>query len=455
MSATPILIISSNSEIAGGEHYLLSCLKYLDRTRYHPIVWLPGDGKFRAALDEAGVEYVIEPVNYGWLRPARLWYEFLAGMSGRVRRIAELIRARDIGLVHSNTSKILEGALAARLSGTRHLFLAHIEHHHDMPIYGRFPLDGRSFAEWMGEMSAGIIAVSNVVRDSLCPPLSLDRIKVVHNGLEMARYDAALAARDGSLRHSLGLPDSAVLVVAAGRVIVDKGFDLLIEAAARLVPIHPDCHFLICGPAPSRDYQAGLQARALQLGLSQNVHFLGMRSDLPNVLAQSDVFALSSRREGHPYVLLEAMACELPSVSSNCGGVAETVLEGETGYVVPLEDVDLLAERLAPLLVDPDLRRRMGAAAGRHVRAHFSAKLSAEGLFAMYEHLLAAPAPAPGAHTVDLLLQACTEIGDLGGRLTQLEERVKKTEQDTALLFDNPLMRGLRSMKRRLSGSGQ
>ena len=452
MATENILIIASRADIAGGENYLLSCFRYMDRARYHPIVWLPGDGAFRAALEQAGVEYVIEPVGYGWLKPPKPWYEFLSGLPGRVRRIADLIRERDIQIVHTNSNMILEGALAAKLTGVRHLFLAHIDYQSNLPVYQRLPLDAASFARLMDDLSAGILAVSGHVRDTLCPPLPRERVTVVNNGLEMARYDAALAARDGSLRQSLSLADDAVIVVAAGRVTEDKGFDLLIEAAGQLCPAHPKAVFLLCGPVDSPDYQSTLLQRIEQLALKDYVRLLGRRHDLPDVMAQSDVFVLSSRREGHPYVLLEAMACDLPAVATRCGGVDETVVEGETGFIVPIGSAQALAERLSPLLADAGLRTRMGLAAGQRVREHFTAAQTAQGLFDMYEYLLAQPTPDRGNYAVDLLLQAASEYGYLGERLTALEERVKKPERAAALLLDNPLMRLLRRILKRNGG---
>jgi glycosyltransferase involved in cell wall biosynthesis len=446
MAIANILIIASRADIAGGENYLLSCLKYLDRDRYHPIVWLPGDGTFRTALEQARVEYVIEPVNYGWLKPPMAWYGFLSGLPTRVRKITDLIRERGIQIVHTNSNQILEGALAAKLAGVQHLYLAHIDFQSNLPVYQRFPLDAASFACLMDDLSTGIIAVSEHVRDTLCPPLQRERVRVVNNGLEMARYDAALAVRDGQLRQSLGLSDDAVIVVAAGRVTEDKGFDLLIEAAGQLASAHPSAVFLLCGPVDSQEYQSVLLSRIEQLGLTDSVRLLGRRNDLPDVMAQSDVFVLSSRREGHPYVLLEAMACKLPAVATCCGGVDETVVEGETGFVVPIGSAQALAERLAPLLEDAGMRKRIGEAAGKRVREHFVAEKTARGLFDMYEHLLAQPLPAAGSYSVDLLLQAATEYGYLGERLTALEERVKKTERAATLLLDNSFMRMLRKI---------
>ncbi|MDO8369560.1 MAG: glycosyltransferase family 4 protein [Candidatus Nitrotoga sp.] len=438
---TNILIIASRSDIAGGENYLLSCLKYMDRNRYHPIVWLPGDGVFRTALEKAGVEYMIEPVNYGWLKPPKPWYEFLSGLPGRVRRIADLIRERDIRLVHTNSNMILEGALAARVAGVPHLYLAHIDFQSNMPLYQRFQLDAASFAGLMGDLSDGIIAVSHHVARSLCPPLDPDRIRVVHNGLELDKFDQALAQRNGSLRRELGLPADAAVITAAGRITEDKGFDILLEAAAIVHDAHPDAHFLIAGGLDSPDYQRQLTERIVQLGLGTHVHFLGLRKDLPRVLTESDIFLLTSRREGHPYVLLEAMACECAVVASRCGGVDETVIEGETGFVVEIGDVTTTANRLDRLLSNPELRNVMAHKGLERVKLSFTALQTADGLFKMYDELLSRPALQPGSYAIDLFLQTASEIGCLGEKVTDIEERLKKAERAAQLLLDNPLTR--------------
>jgi len=438
---TNILIIASRADIAGGENYLLSCLKYMDRSLYHPIVWLPGDGVFRAALEQAGVEYVIEPVRYGWLKPPKRWFEFLSGLSGRVRRIVNLIRERDIRLVHTNSNMILEGPLAAKLAGVPHLYLAHIDFQSNLPLYQRFQLDAVSFAGLMGDLSDGIIAVSHHVARCLCPPLDPARIRVVHNGLELDKFDEALAQRDGSLRQELRLPADAPLITAAGRITEDKGFDILLEAAAIVHGGHPDAHFLIAGGTDSPDVHRQLTERIVQLGLGAHVHFLGLRKDLPRVLAESDIFLLTSRREGHPYVLLEAMACECAVVASRCGGVDETVVEGESGFVVEIGDIATTAERLGRLLGDHGLRRGMAGNGRARVKSVFTARQTAEGLFGMYRDLLSHPAPRAGSYAVDLLLQATAEIGYLGEKVTDMEERLKRTERAAQLLLDNPLAR--------------
>ena len=197
---------------------------------------------------------------------------------------------------------------------------------------------------------------------------------------------------------------------------------------------------------------SGLCAHASSnLGLSGHVHLLGFRSDIPRILAEADLFALTSRSEGGPYVLIEAMACGCACVASRCGGFVEYVVKpGESGYLVDYGDADALATHLIELLRDASLRARFVESAKRIVfSGEFEARNSVAKLMDVYEEILALPAPPPGSYPIELLLQAATEIGDLGQRLTMLEERMKKTEHVAQLLFDNPAARLLRKLLRR------
>lgn len=448
-SPTPILIIASRASVAGGENYLLSVFREVNQERFHPIVWLPGDGPFHAALEAAGIESVIEPVDYGWLKPPQTWYHFGSGFSSRVRRLTAFIEERGIRLVHTNSNQILEGALASRLAGVPHLYLAHIDYQSNLPIYQRVPLGAASFAKLMDRLSEGILAVSHHVASKLCPPLDPQRVTVVHNGIETSCFDEALAKRQGHLRQELGLSDDTFVITAAGRITEDKGFDILLEAAVTVIAKHPRAHFLVAGGADSTDHLAKLERYRIELGLEGRVHFLGLRGDLPQILAESDIFLLTSRREGHPYVLLEAMACACPVVASRCGGVDETVSEGETGYIVEIGDVAATADRVSRLLTDTSLRQAMGEAGRHRVAANFNARQTAEGLFAKYEELLAAPASTPGDPGINLFLQATDEIAFLGNKMLEMEERLRKTEGILSLFTRNPVSRALNRLRGR------
>ena len=171
---------------------------------------------------------------------------------------------------------------------------------------------------------------------------------------------------------------SKPVVVAAGRYAPEKGYDRLIDAFSRVAPGHPEWVLTIFGHGPLRQR---LTKQASSLGLADRVLLPGLAADIEAELRAASVFALSSIHEGLPMALAEAMACGVPCVAFDCApGVREIVTDGTDGIVVPPRDVAALAEGLALLMGDPDLRRRYGAAARENVR-----RFAADAVLAQWE----------------------------------------------------------------------
>jgi len=304
MITTPkrILVVSSSGDIAGAENYLLSVFRHMPRDRYQPLVWLPQDGTFREALDKLDVEYLVDPTQYGWLKPQQEWYDFLKHYPERVRQFVHLIKDREIALVHSNSNMMLEGMLAARVAGVHHIHLAHLEFQTDIPLWQRMPLHPETFSRLMEECSGRIVAVSHSVAATYSPPVLPEKISVIHNGLEKGVLEAAGEARSkrAQTRAELRLPANAVVVIAAGRISPDKGFDFYVEAARTVLATHSDVFFLLAGGAENADFSKGLEQQVAESGMSENFRFLGFRTDILDLFGAADIFALTSRREGHP-----------------------------------------------------------------------------------------------------------------------------------------------------------
>jgi glycosyltransferase involved in cell wall biosynthesis len=161
-----------------------------------------------------------------------------------------------------------------------------------------------------------------------------------------------------------------------------KGLAALIDAATQL----PTAQVVIAGEGPER---GRLEQQATELGVRDRVTFLGLRTDVPRLLASSDVLAMPSLNEGLGNAVLEAMAAARPVVASAVGGLSESVVSGETGILVPPGDVEALARALNVVLSDDRLARDMGAAGRRRVEAAFTADQAVEGTTAIWSELLA------------------------------------------------------------------
>jgi glycosyltransferase involved in cell wall biosynthesis len=190
------------------------------------------------------------------------------------------------------------------------------------------------------------------------------------------------------------LPPAALeskVLIAAGRLVPQKGFDLLLEAFQKVSVRHPDWQLWIFGSGAGRD---SLAAQIDRLGLTGRAHLKGTTGQLDKRLAEASVFVLSSRFEGLPMVLLEAMTAGLPAVAFDCPtGPAEVIRHGVTGLLAPAQDADALAAGICDLIEDPAKRKAMGAAARTASERYSMAAVRAkwEQLFA---DLVAARRPA-------------------------------------------------------------
>jgi GalNAc-alpha-(1->4)-GalNAc-alpha-(1->3)-diNAcBac-PP-undecaprenol alpha-1,4-N-acetyl-D-galactosaminyltransferase len=203
------------------------------------------------------------------------------------------------------------------------------------------------------------------------------RISVIPNPLTSAGLDSARRHASAQTPHK----GDRYWVLAVGRLSAQKGFDLLIAAFSRVAAQHGQWHLVIIGEGPER---AALTAQIAGLGLADRVHLPGFCDDPQALMRRTDLFVLSSRYEGMPNALLEAMAAGCPCVSFDCEtGPAELIEHSVNGWLVVPEDVAALAAALERLMVDAGLRQRLGVAAG-----DVSNKFSVESILAQWNELI-------------------------------------------------------------------
>lgn len=362
--------------VGGTERQVMTLASGLDSTRYElHLACLRRSGEL---LEQMPIFRTTPPVEYGI---TKLYNQH----AFRERlRFAGYLRQRRIQIVHTYSFYPNVFALpAARLAGTP-VILASIR---DMGVY-LTPLQLRvqrmtcRLAHWI------VVNAEAVKRWLVREGYSPDKITVIHNGVDLARFERP--AGGARLRHELGLPPTGPLVGMVSRLSPSKGLEDFLRAAAIVASSHDDARFVIVGEAAPRDrgYRESLEALAARLGLASRVVFTGLRHDVPEILAGMAVSVLPSLSEGLSNVILESMAAGVPVVATNVGGNAEAVEDGVTGFVVPTGAPGEVARHVELILSDVALARRQGHAGRRRVAEHFSIEAAVRQTDRLYASLL-------------------------------------------------------------------
>lgn len=363
-AARPVVVVSNHGEIVGGgEVSLLALLGELDRFRWAPTVVVPSWGAAADRCVALGLPTEVVPLP-GLRRPG-------PAMVRSALALRRLVHRTGAVLLHANGSRAMcYAGLAGRLA--RRPVLWHVRVADSDGLLDRLLL----------RLAGAVIVNSNAVgrRFAWAP---LGKVRCIHNGVDLARFSPRQPSPQ--LRASFGLPVRGAVVVSIGRFVAFKGYAHLLEAAALVRAARPDVHWLLVGDGELR---ADLEAQSRRLGLTTEVHFLGWREDVPDLLALGDLLVLPSLGEHFGRVLIEAMAMARPVVATDAGGVAEVVAHGETGLLVPPADPKALAEAVLSLLEDPGRGARLGAAGRRRAEREFSLRRHADAVERLYEEVL-------------------------------------------------------------------
>ncbi len=379
-----VLRIISRMNVGGPALHALLLNERLDPARYDSrlVAGRVGDAEGDyLALHGAAPERFVSVPSLG--RQVEGWQDWSAFWS-----LVRLMRSFRPHVVHTHTSKA--GALG-RIAATlcRVPVVVHTYHGHVFDAYFS-PLKTRlvvAAERVLARGASALVAVTaRVRRDILARGIGGDdQVVVVSLGLDLDPLLAA-PARRGELRRELGLPPGTPLVGIVARLVPVKAHEVFLAAAKAMAPVRPDIVFLIVGDG---DRRAELEAAARASGLGARVRFLGWRADLDRLYADLDVVVLTSKNEGSPVALIEAMAAGRPVVSTRAGGVEDVVTDGETGVVVPVGDVSAVARAVLDLLEDPARAERLGATARASVVARFGSCRLVGDIDALYQRLLA------------------------------------------------------------------
>jgi|ERR1700687_1879590 len=368
MNKIKVLHIVPMLSPGGAERVAVHIVTRLNRQRYEPVVvslWGRLECDLDRLLEEAGVE-----VRYLGKRPgfdSRMFY-----------RLHRAIKDYNPDVVHTHLH-VLRYALPSLLILNRAALLHTVHNLAEREI--------EAGVRWIQRcaFNHGVVpvAVEEEVALSLKRLYGVQQCRVIPNGIPIDYYARPQTSRQ-EWRKREGFGENDVLFVCVARFAAQKNHALLLKAFAEGPASDPTAHLVLVGEGVLRE---SLEEQARKLGLARQTHFLGVRTDIPDVLGAMDVFALSSDYEGNPLSVMEAMAAGLPIVATAAGGVPNLLENGKEGFIARPANVEDLSNAMSLLLGNGELRQSFGRAAARRARENFDVSAMVQAYQEMYEDL--------------------------------------------------------------------
>lgn len=361
--------VITSMPVGGAETLLVNLMRRFSQGRVQPqVICL----KERGVLGEQLVGEF--PVHSGLI--SQRWD---ASVLWRLRQL--LVQERMDGVVTVGAGdKMFWGRLAARSLGLPVIISA---------LHSTGWPDGVGRANrWLTPITDAFVAVAESHGDFLVEQerFPAEKVQVIPNGIDTERFRFSAAAR-AAVRRSWGWDEATPVCGVVAALRPEKNLGLFLRAAALVRETLPTAGFVIVGSGPE---EAGLRALAAELGLADQVRFLGLRQDTPEVLSGLDLFALTSDNEASPVSILEAFSVERPVVSTRVGSVPETVEEGRSGLLVPVGDASAMAQAWLEVLSAADRSRGWGVAGRERVVTRHSLQSMTDGYTDLIESIYAA-----------------------------------------------------------------
>lgn len=373
-----ILHLCDSLSVGGAERLILGLAGRIDRARFAMRVC--SLGSLRGNLLQPELERTGVPVT---LVGSRRFYD-----PASLLAVARLVRATGVDLIHTHlTYADVVGRIVGRLAGVPVVSTLHNEPRD----YNQQRRDRRLLQRLTARHAATrLVAVSPRLRELFLADWGLppEQVTAIMNAVPLEQF-LAVPERP--------TPSSAPLTITTiGRLSPQKDQATLLEAARPLLLRRPDARVQLVGQGR---LEAQLRAQAQSLGIAEQLVFAGVRHDVPAVLAETDIFVLSSRWEGVPITAAEAMAAGRAVLLTDVGGCRDLVTHGAEGLLAPPGDAAALGAALAQLADEPALRRRLGAAARARARRELDMTSFVARHEALYEQVLAGAPGAAGGRT--------------------------------------------------------
>jgi len=344
---TNILLLHSSNDLYGASKIFLQLIDLFLNNGFNVHVVLPEKGKLDDFLNKKDIK-----LSYNELGVLRKKYLNPKGLINRlvtnikaIKFLSNYIKVNSIDLVYTNTSTILTGGIAAKKNDISSLF-----HIHEIPtgnkLYEIFS------GKIINRISNKVLTVSNSVKNHWLKNISEHKIERVYNGIEYKKMDYVI---------KLKKDDDDFVITSVARLIPYKGHRYFIDIANELIKKSNKFKFLILGDTLSSyaSYEKSIKRKVNDLGLENQIKFLGFRNDVSNILKQSDLFihpAISP--DPLPTVLFESLYNDLPTVATNLGGAIEILDNGNNGLLIPYNDSKKAANLINDYCADIKLQKK-------------------------------------------------------------------------------------------------
>jgi glycosyltransferase involved in cell wall biosynthesis len=438
-----VLYVNDNSSLLNGSsNALISILKGLDREKFCPYVSIPNSGPLVDELTNIKVKTFIGDWNYLWIPTQKAYYKYVSGIKERVAYFEKIIRENKIDILHCNSIFAIEGLFASYKSQCHSLLHVHVPLDTKLPLSDFFSIDPITFGSLIQTIAERIVVVSKEMRDSAESFINPEIIDVIYNGIDTDLFHSKVSSSQVGIREELNIEKDVPLICSVGRLIARKGFDDYIHAASIVLEKVPDAQFILIGPEEDKSLAVTLKDKVKDLSIGESFHFLGPRQDVPAILNQIDLFVCTSLWEGHPIVCLEAMAAGKPVIATDWGSTGEVLTDGETALIVEPGNPAQITQRIIQLLENPDIKKKLAKNGFENVQTRFSSKACATSFQNLYHNLIKSePNNESRLHCLEFVLNAFSEIGELGFRSLEHDWRLKQLERFVSNVKENVFFR--------------
>jgi len=368
------LFISHSSSISGAEKCLVHLLEGLRRDYFEPIVLFPSDGPLSGMIQSMGIETEFFGFPLWVTGGGRNWTYFkklVKDLPKRVSFIRNFISSRKIDLVYTNTIACMDGAIAAKLENIPHIWHVHeiLTKHTYVKSYLPHPV----LKMVIYYLSKVIIVPSDAAKRHYKNKIFHNKIRKIHNGVDIDLFSISENTADiKHFRRSIGLNEQKI-VALIGYFNDMKGQDVFVDAAKIVSERFKETAYLFAGDEEADlEYRDVVRQKVRDYRLENQFVFLGIRNDIERIMRSIDVFVSASRVESFSNVICEAMASGKPVVATRSGGPEEIILDGKTGFLVPVENPERMASAITTLLAGEERAKEMGENGRRRVEEIFN-----------------------------------------------------------------------------------